>query len=64
MPWLAVFVVLEVPVLFFQAATSVLLRAKPPEAWLPKLLAFQFPVVFLGAVGLPLWALWKVLAQG
>lgn len=56
------FVALEVPVLFIFAASVIFLRRQRPEGWLPRLLAFEFPLVALGGVGLPLWAAFTVLA--
>ena len=58
---LALFVVLEVPVLFLFAGAVLLLRRRPPADWLPKLLALEFPVLALGGIGVPLWALHAVL---
>lgn len=60
-PVLAWFVALEVPVLFAFASSVLLLRHKPPAHWLPKLLALAFPLLALGGIGLPLWALHTVL---
>ena len=58
---LPLFVVLEVPVLFLFAGAVLLLRRKPPADWLPKLLALEVPVLALGGIGVPLWALHTVL---
>jgi hypothetical protein len=58
---LPLFVVLEVPVLFLFAASVIFLRRRLPDHWLPRLMAFQFPVIAAGGVGLPLWTLWQVL---
>jgi len=58
---LLIFLALEVPVFFCFAASTQLLRHRRPEDWLPKLLGLAFPTLFLGGVGLPLWAAWRVL---
>lgn len=58
---LLIFLALEVPVFFLYAASTQLLRRRAPEDWLPKLLGLAFPTLFLGGVGLPLWAAWQVL---
>jgi hypothetical protein len=59
---LSLFIVLEVPVLFLYTGAVLLLRRRPPRHWLPKLLALEFPLLAVGAIGLPLWALFAVLA--
>ncbi len=61
-PLIAWFVLLEVPVLFAFAGTTLLLRRRPPADWLPRLLALAFPLLALGGIGLPLWALHAVLS--
>lgn len=55
------FIALETPVLFFQAATAFLLRRSPEPFPLQRLWALQFPLVALVGVGLPLWALVRLL---
>ena len=61
---LVLFVALETPVLFFQAAATLLLRRHPAPHPLQRLWALEFPLIALGGVGLPLWALWRVLNLG
>ena len=61
-PVFACLVALEIPVLFAFAGSVLLLRRKPPAHWLPKLLALAFPLLALGGIGLPLWALHAVLS--
>jgi hypothetical protein len=61
---LLLFVILETPVLFFQTASTLLLRRDPGPYPVQRLWALTFPLIFLGAVGLPLWALWRVLMLG
>ena len=61
MPLIVLFILLEAPVLFFQAVTTFLLRRDPVAFPLQRLWAFEFPLVALGGVGLPLWALVRVL---
>ena len=56
-----VFIALELPALFLFAFTVIFLRRKPPECWLSKLLAFEFPLIAVGGVGLPLWMAYQVL---
>lgn len=58
---LFLFVALETPVLFFQAASVFLLRREPVPDAVQRLWAFQFPLIALGGVGLPLWALYRLL---
>lgn len=58
---MVLFVVLETPVLFFHAASVFLLRPDRGPFPLQRLWAFQFPLVALGGVGLPLWALYRLL---
>jgi hypothetical protein len=61
MPLILWFVILETPVLFFQAASSFLIRRIPEPFPLQRLWALEFPLVALGGVGLPLWALGRIL---
>ncbi len=61
---LLLFTAIEVPVLFLFAAAVLLLRRRPPAHWLPKLLALEFPLLALGGIGLPLWALHALLTTG
>ena len=58
---LSFFIALEVPILFLFAASTIFLRRRVPNHWLPRLLTYQFPVIAAGGVGLPLWTLWQVL---
>jgi hypothetical protein len=58
---LILFMVLEIPVLFLFAATTLLLRRPRPAHALQRLLALQFPLLAAGGVGLPLWSLWVLL---
>jgi hypothetical protein len=58
---LATLLALQIPVFFFFAASVFLLGRRVPDAWLPRLLALEFPVLAAGGVGLPLFALFCVL---
>ena len=58
---LITFIALETPVLFFQAATTLLMRRNPGPFPLQRLWALQFPLVAVLGVGLPLWTLVRVL---
>ncbi len=42
-------ITLEVPVLFLFAASVIFLRQQRPDSRLPRLLAFEFPLVALGS---------------
>lgn len=55
------FVALEVPVLFFQAASTFLMRRNSGPFPLQRLWALEFPLVALVGIGLPLWALMRIL---
>lgn len=61
MPLVVLFVLLETPVLFFQAASAFFMRRTPEPYPLQRLWALQFPLVALIGVGLPLWALVRIL---
>lgn len=62
MTWiLALFVVAEIPVLFLYQVSTQLLRRHPRPHRMPRFLALAFPTLLLGAVGLPLWAAWRLL---
>ncbi len=63
-PILILFVAAEAPVLFLFAGSILLLRKRPPDHGLPKLLALEFPLLAIAALGLPLWALHSVLTLG
>jgi hypothetical protein len=58
---LVLFVALETPVLFFQAVSAFLMQRNPEPFPLQRLWALQFPLVALVGVGLPLWALVRIL---
>ncbi len=60
---LLVFLALEAPALFVFAASTQLLRRRPPADRLPKFLALAFPTLVVGAVGLPLWAAFQILGS-
>ncbi len=61
-PLLLPFIAVEAPVFFLFAATVIFLRRRRPDSWLAKLMAFEFPLVAIGGLGLPLWAAYAVLA--
>ncbi len=54
-PLLLPFIALEVPVLFIFSVSVILLRQRHPKQWLAMLLIFEFPLLAVGGVGLPLW---------
>ena len=60
-PLLLPFIALEVPVLFIFAVSVIFLRQRHPKQWLPLLLTFEFPLVAVGGVGLPLWLACQVV---
>lgn len=60
-PLLLPFIALEVPVLFIFAGSVIFLRRHRPKQWLPLLLTFEFPLVAVGGVGLPLWLACQVV---
>lgn len=64
MGMLFLFIAVEIPVLFFQAASAFLMRRTPEAFPLQRLWALQFPLVALGGIGLPLWALARILRLG
>lgn len=61
MPLVVLFVLLEIPVLFFQTVSTFLMRRSPEPFPFQRLWTLEFPLVALGGVGLPLWALVRVL---
>ncbi len=51
----------EIPVFFLFAVSIFFLGRKAPASWLPKFMAFEFPLLAAGGLGLPLYALWALL---
>lgn len=58
---LVLFIAVETPVLFFQTVSAFLMRQRPDPFPLQRLWALEFPLIALGGVGLPLWALVRLL---
>lgn len=59
--FLAMLLAVEIPVFFLFAISVLFVGRKAPNAWLPKFMALEFPVLAAGGLGLPLFALWTVL---
>lgn len=59
--FLAMLLAVEIPVFFVFAVSVFFVGRAAPRAWLPKFMAFEFPVLVAGGLGLPLYALWAVL---